>query len=67
MREAGRCMNGLSLHYYTVPGTWQKKGSATEFDEAEWFTTLKKALHMEELIERHGAIMDRYDPKGGSD
>jgi len=62
MREAGRFMDGLSLHYYTVPGTWAKKGSATGFDEAEWFITLKTALRIEELIKRHSAIMDRYDP-----
>lgn len=57
-------MNGLSLHYYTVPGNWSKKGSATDFDEAEWYRTLKKTLYMETLIERHGAIMDRFDPSG---
>lgn len=56
-------MNGLSLHYYTVPGDWSKKGSATDFDEAEWYRTLKKTLYMETLIKRHGAIMDRFDPK----
>lgn len=56
-------MNGLSLHYYTVPGDWQKKGSATDFDENDWYLTLKKAAHMEELIKRHGAIMDQYDPE----
>ena len=56
-------MNGLSLHYYTVPGNWEKKGSALEFDEKEWYRTLKLTLKMEELIRRHGAIMDRYDPE----
>lgn len=63
MREAGGHLQGLSLHYYTIPGTWEKKGSATEFDEAEWFTTMEKALRMEELVLRHGTIMDRYDPE----
>jgi alpha-N-arabinofuranosidase len=63
MREAGRFMDGLSLHYYVVTGTWAAKGSATQFDEGEWFTTLKKALFMDELIARHSNIMDRYDPK----
>jgi alpha-N-arabinofuranosidase len=62
MREAGRHMHGLSLHYYTVPGTWEAKGSATQFGEADWFTTLKKGLYIDELITRHAAIMDRYDP-----
>ncbi len=60
MREAGRWMDGLALHYYTVD--WQNKGSATQFDEAGWFKVLKKTLFMETLIERHSTIMDRYDP-----
>ena len=64
MKIAGKYMNGLSLHYYTVPGNhWKHKGSATQFDEAEYYLTLRKAFYMEELIHRHGAIMDRYDPK----
>ncbi|AEJ61026.1 alpha-L-arabinofuranosidase domain protein [Spirochaeta thermophila DSM 6578] len=63
MREAGHLMDGLSLHYYTVPGTWEEKGAATGFPEEEWFETLKKALFMETLIVRHGTIMDRYDPE----
>ncbi len=63
MREAGRFMNGLSLHYYTVPGTWSKKGSAIDFDASEWFTTLKKTLAMDEIIQKHSAIMDLYDPE----
>jgi len=63
MREASRFMNGLSLHYYTVPGpSWQNKGSATEFTEDDWFITMKKTLYMEELITHHSTIMDRYDP-----
>lgn len=62
MREAGRFMDGLSLHYYTVPETWSKKGSATDFDTKDWFVTLQKTLYMDELITRHSAIMDQYDP-----
>ncbi len=56
-------MNGISLHYYTVTKTWQDKGSATDFSEDEYFTTLQKASAMDELISRHSTIMDRYDPK----
>ncbi len=62
MREAGRMMDGISLHYYTIPGTWKNKGSAIEFAEDAWFATLKKALFMDELIRGHSAIMDTYDP-----
>lgn len=55
-------MWGISMHYYTVVGTWQSKGSATAFNEKEYFTGLKKCLHIEDLIRKHSAIMDHYDP-----
>lgn len=61
MKRAGRTLNGLSFHYYTVPGGWGDKNSATEFGEKEWFETLDKALFMDELISRHSTIMDQYD------
>lgn len=64
MKIAGQHMNGLSLHYYVVPHDWSKKGSSTDFDENEWYLTMKKTIYMEELIRRHSAIMDQYDPKG---
>ena len=63
MAMAAKQMDGLSLHYYTVPsGDWKKKGSAIEFDEAAWFATLHSTLRMEELVTKHSAIMDKYDP-----
>ena len=43
MREAGKFMDGLSLHYYTIPGDFfLGKGAATEFKEEECFLTMKK-------------------------
>src|SRR5665213_191582 len=64
MAIAGSKMNGLSMHYYTLPtGNWKDKGSATQFDEAEWFATLRRTLRMDELITKHSAIMDKYDPQ----
>lgn len=57
-------MDGLSLHYYVIPGPeWNHKGSATDFNEADWYTTMAKAVYMKELLEHHGAIMDQYDPE----
>lgn len=57
-------MWGIGLHYYTVPtGHWDKKGSATSFDEPEYFNTMNNALNMENLVTRHSAIMDKYDPE----
>lgn len=65
MREAGRFMDSITLHYYTLPNdSWQDKGEATGFDEKAWYVTLKKTLRMDELITRHTAIMDQYDPEG---
>lgn len=62
-KDAHGFMEHLSLHHYTVPHAWDAKGSATEYTEEEWYRTLKKTLYMEELINRHGAIMDGYDPE----
>jgi alpha-N-arabinofuranosidase len=58
-----RIMQGVSLHYYTVPKTWSDKGSATEFNESEYFTTIQKTLFMDELVTQHSKIMDQFDPK----
>ncbi|SHM69893.1 alpha-N-arabinofuranosidase [Gracilibacillus kekensis] len=64
MRESAQHMDGLSLHYYTIPGEfWTGKGAATNFPEDEWDATMHKAYHIQELIEKHSAIMDKYDPE----
>lgn len=56
-------MDGLALHFYTLTdNNWQDKGDATGFGERGWISTLKRALTMDELIRKHAAIMDRYDP-----
>jgi alpha-N-arabinofuranosidase len=62
MEMAGRRMDGLSLHYYTLPtGNWGAKGSSTAFGEDQWFSTLKRTLRMDELITKHSAIMDKAE------
>ncbi|MDO5518320.1 MAG: alpha-L-arabinofuranosidase C-terminal domain-containing protein, partial [Clostridium sp.] len=53
--------DGLSLHYYTHPGGWEHKGPATGFDDKVWYESLKKTLKMEELIDKHIEIMNKYD------
>ena len=58
-----RDMWAISMHYYTIVNNWQYKGSATSFDESEYFKGLKNCLHIEELINKHSAIMDKYDPQ----
>ncbi|MET0270679.1 MAG: alpha-L-arabinofuranosidase C-terminal domain-containing protein [Sphingomonas sp.] len=60
--QAAGQIDALSLHYYTIPGNWPPKASASLFDEAGWAETLALALRMDELITKHSAIMDKYDP-----
>jgi alpha-N-arabinofuranosidase len=64
MREAGRNIDGLDLHYYTITGRWGRWGHATDFGEGEWFEMLNNTMRMEEFIDGHSAIMDQYDPRG---
>jgi alpha-N-arabinofuranosidase len=63
MREARNHMNAVSIHYYTFAHNWDNKGPALGFAEDEWASTLTNALRMEELISKHSAIMDKYDPE----
>ena len=55
-------LEGVSLHYYSVID-WNAKGSAAEFSRQQYFATMKRALRMEELVTKHTAIMDKYDPQ----
>jgi alpha-N-arabinofuranosidase len=61
----GPYMDGLALHYYTsvkrLPDG-SREGSATVFDEHGWIEIVAKALYMDELVRKHGTIMDKYDP-----
>ena len=63
MREAGRNIEGVDLHHYTLAGSWAVKGPATGFSEAQWFRSMRNAIAVDEMITRHSAIMDKYDPR----
>jgi alpha-L-arabinofuranosidase len=56
-------MGGIALHHYTITHSWENKGSATNFTEDDYFSTLKATLTMDEIIRRHSSIMDQYDPQ----
>ncbi len=57
-----RLMNGISLHHYTFPNGFAKKGPATGFTEDDYAQVIKQAMFMDELIRKHTAIMDAVDP-----
>ena len=63
MRDVPRnLIEGVALHSYSFV-EWNDKGSATDFTEAQYFSTLQTALRMDELVTRHSTIMDKYDPQ----
>jgi alpha-L-arabinofuranosidase len=63
MRDIPHSMlEGVALHHYSFV-KWSEKGSATDFSEQQYFATMKTALRMEELVTKHIAVMDKYDPK----
>jgi alpha-N-arabinofuranosidase len=55
-------MQGLSMHNYTVIN-WENKFASVGFGEKEYSQILKETLKMEDLVTRHAAIMDKYDPQ----
>ncbi|RED97924.1 alpha-N-arabinofuranosidase [Marinoscillum furvescens] len=55
-------IEAIALHSYAVID-WNDKGSATAFNESQYFTTMERALNMETLVTKHSAIMDKYDPE----
>jgi alpha-N-arabinofuranosidase len=63
MKNVGDRMQGVSLHYYTVKGWNGSKGSATKFDKSDYLWTMGKCLEIEDVVKKHIAIMDKYDPR----
>jgi alpha-N-arabinofuranosidase len=55
-------IEGVSLHGYTIPNSWEKKGPSVGFGEDEYAKAIRATLKMKELVAKQSAIMDRYDP-----
>lgn len=56
-----KLIEAIAIHHYSVID-WGAKGSAKDFTEEQYFTIMQRAYLMEELITKHVAIMDKYDP-----
>jgi alpha-N-arabinofuranosidase len=64
MQKAARQMDAISLHYYVRgSGDWTNKGSATQFDEKEWFALMRNTLEVDDVIAKNIKIMNKYDPR----
>ena len=56
-------INGVSLHWYTVPNGWPPSTPSENFGLDEYVKTLKSALFMDEFLRKQEAVMDKYDPE----
>jgi alpha-L-arabinofuranosidase len=53
-------MEGVGVHHYSA--NWGNRGPAVGFSEDHYFTTMKLALDMDNIIRMHANVMDKYDP-----
>src|SRR5690606_39385547 len=60
-RDWSWSIEGLSLHYYSVP-EWPPSLPSVNFGEDDYALILQTTLKMDELVRTHSAIMDKYDP-----
>ena len=54
----------MSIHFYTFSGNdWGKKSAALGFTADEWASSMLRTSRTDEMIRRHSAILDKYDPE----
>jgi alpha-L-arabinofuranosidase len=56
-------INGVSLHWYTVPNGWPPSTKSEKFGLDDYAKSLKSTLFMDEFLRKQEAVMDRYDPE----
>ncbi|QNP75415.1 alpha-N-arabinofuranosidase [Streptomyces roseirectus] len=52
---------GVSVHYYTLAGPWEAKGSSTDFDTDTYYRTMLAARRIDDILTGHSTVMDIYD------
>jgi alpha-N-arabinofuranosidase len=55
-------INGVSLHWYTVPNGWPPSTKSDKFGVDDYIKSLKSTLFMDEFLGKQEAVMDKYDP-----
>jgi alpha-N-arabinofuranosidase len=58
-----RNIDGLSLHWYTVPKGWPPSTPSTGFGMEDYARSLKSTLFMDEFLRQQETVMDKYDPQ----
>jgi alpha-N-arabinofuranosidase len=56
-------IDGLSLHWYTVPNGWPPATPSSGFGVEDYAKALKSTLFMEEFLRKQETVMDKYDPQ----
>ncbi len=56
-------INGVSLHWYTVPNGWPPSTKSEKFGLDDYVKSLKATLFMDEFLRKQEAVMDKYDPE----
>lgn len=56
-------INGVSLHWYTVPNGWPPSTKSEHFGLDDYAKSLKSTLFMNDFLVQQEAVMDKYDPE----
>ncbi len=56
-------IDGLSLHWYTVPNGWPPSTPSTGFGVERLRQGTEVHLFMDEFLRKQEAVMDKYDPQ----
>jgi len=56
-------INGVSLHWYTVPNSWPPSTPSEKFGLEDYAKTLKSTLFMDEFLRKQEVVMEKYDPE----
>jgi len=63
MKDAGKFVDAISLHYYTFSGDWSNKGRALGFSPADWARQVSRARNLDQYLTGHTKVLDKYDPE----
>ena len=56
-------IQGMSLHWYTVPNGWPPSTPSTGFGLKDYVRTIQSGMGMDGLLRKQEAVMDKYDPE----
>ncbi len=61
VERAGDLFDGIALHHYSLVTKPGETKPATGFPVSEWYSIMKSAHFMEDLIVNHNAVIEKHD------